>query len=118
MNISHNGLGELVTTFETNSPSPVSAGTLIKLVSGKAAAAGAADEIVGVAADDSRNCKVAVQVGGYIKANYTGTAECGRQYIIAAANNKVEFCDASTAKAIPVKVLFVDATNHIAGFII
>ena len=38
MNISHNGLGELVTTFETDGEQ-LTAGTLIKLSSGRAVAA-------------------------------------------------------------------------------
>ncbi len=117
MNISHNGLGELVTTFETDGEQ-LTAGTLIKLSSGRAVAASEGDGFTGVAADNSRNSKIAVQVGGYVKVQYTGNAGFGRQFVVAKTADSIEFCDASTENAVPVKVISVDSDKHIAGILI
>ena len=117
MNISHNGLGELVTTFAVDGKADIKAGTLIKLIHGEATPAETGDAFIGVAADDSRNGKIAVQVGGYVKTKYTGMADYGLQYVVVDNDNSVEFCSASTENAIPVKALFIDSSNGIAGFI-
>ena len=118
MNISHNGLGELVTTFKTDGSSEISAGTLIKLSSECAVAASEGEGFIGVAADNSRGAKVAVQVGGYVKVEYTGTAGYGRQYVVAKTADSIEFGDSSTENAIPVKVISIDSGNNIAGILI
>ena len=117
MNISHNGLGELVTTFPTDG-SDISAGTLIKITGERAMAASEGNEIIGVAVDDSRNSRVAVQVGGYVKLKYTGNEDYGRKYIVAKTADSVQFCDASTQNAIPVKVLTINFVDNIAGVLI
>lgn len=118
MNISHNGLGELVTTFETSGNESIPAGKVIKIMDGCATTTGEGEGFVGVSVDDSRNKKIAVQVGGYVKVKYTGTADYGLQYVISASASSVEFCDSSTEGAVPVTVLYIDSANEIAGFII
>ena len=118
MNISHNGLGELVTTFATDASASIAAGTLINLSDGAACAAQEGDAFIGVAADNSRGAKIAVQVGGYVKLEYTGTASYGRQYVVAKTADSIEFCDSSEENAIPVKVISIDSGNSIAGILI
>ena len=118
MNISHNGLGELVTTFETSGSDFLPAGEIIKLIDGCATSTGEGEGFIGVSVDGSRNNKIAVQVGGYVKVKYTGTADYGWQYVVSASASSVEFCDSSTEEAVPIKVLYIDSANSIAGIII
>lgn len=116
MKISHNGLAEVVSTFEVAGFDEIEAGTPLILDSNMIVPASEGDAIVGFAADRARNRKVAVQLGGYIRKEYSGTASYGRQYIKTGASGKVAFGSEADENTIPVNVIFIDSENSVAGF--
>ena len=89
MNISLNGYGEQVATFEAEAG--VTAGMPVKMTGNGVVGAGAAlDAFCGVAVS-VRGGFAAVQLGGYVKVAYSGTAPAvGDQKLNCAGGGKVQ----------------------------
>ncbi len=112
MNVSFNGFNQNVLTFI--SEDDISANTPVKMAdNGEVTACADGDEFIGVAVS-SRQGYTGVQMTGYTKMPYTGTAPTvGYKTIAADAACGVKV--AQTGKK--VLVLEVDTTNKTVGFI-
>lgn len=118
MNISHKGLGEVVTTIETGNAA-IEKGALLSLESNKAVSASAGKAFIGTAASEKTGGKIAVQLGGYMEAAYDGVPVYG--------NNKVSVKDSETLSVLSgseetgvsyteISVITIDEANKIIGF--
>ncbi|MCI1965730.1 MAG: hypothetical protein LKJ17_06325 [Oscillospiraceae bacterium] len=89
MNVSLNGFRESMVTFETETS--LSAGTPVKLTAnGVVGPCADGDVFCGVAANE-RGGFAAVQLGGYLRLPYDGTAPAvGFQNLCAAGNGKIK----------------------------
>lgn len=116
MKISHKGLAEVVSTFEVAGFDEIEAGTPLIIDDNMVVPASEGDAIVGFAADRARNRKLAVQLGGYLNKEYTGTASYGRQYIKTGSSGKVAISSEADENTIPVNVIFIDSENSVIGF--
>nr|WP_319489387.1 hypothetical protein [uncultured Caproiciproducens sp.] len=113
MNISLNGCGENVATFEAGSG--VTAGTPVKMTGNGLVGTGAAlDAFCGVAVS-VRGGFAAVQLGGYVKVPYSGTTPVvGYQKLNCAGNGKVQV--ESTGRSM--LITDVDTTAQTCGIIL
>lgn len=114
MRISHKGLAEVVTTFETEEE--LKTGTPVSIKNGKVVAAAEGEELFGFAASDSRKGAVAVQIGGYAEASYTGTAAYGVNSVSVGTNGVLNF-EASDG-AVNIKVIEINETAAKVGFML
>ncbi len=113
MNISLNGYGEQVATFEAEAG--VTAGMPVKMTGNGMVGAGAAlDAFCGVAVS-VRGGFAAVQLGGYVKMPYSGTAPAvGYQKLNCAGSGKVQV--ESTGRSL--LVTDVDTAAQTCGIIL
>lgn len=117
MKISHKGLAEVVSTFETENFSNIEAGAPLTIDSNRVSKAQNDDAIIGFAADKSRNRKVAVQLAGYVETEVDGQIFYGIRHIKMGGEGKAVMSAEADSQTIPVKVIYVDNENSIAGFI-
>lgn len=111
MNLSFNGFGENVITFEAD-PALDCAGVAVKVTQeGKAAAAAAGDKICGVAVN-VRAGFAAVQLKGYMELASAQKIPCGYQNVSVDAQGKLVTSDEGT------QVLVVTSEEDKAGFIL
>lgn len=83
MNVSFNGFQEQVLTLETDTP--LAAGVPVKVTgNGKAAPCADGDSPAGITSGPSREGFAAVQVSGYVRIAYSGTAPAWNRTVIAA----------------------------------
>lgn len=118
MNISHKGLGELVTTFNCAESTTVSKGTLLKIEGGTVEIPSQGESFCGVAADDSRNNKIAVQLRGYAKVKFSGSPACGWRYVVVSDDETLELCDESTTNSHKILVMDIDPETNTMGILL
>lgn len=96
MSVSFGGIGEVVVTFEA--AEGTTAGQPVKMTdSGKVMACASGDRMCGVALFAAEDGHAAVQLRGYVKLGYTGTAPTvGYGYLKAAADGKVAAATSTT----------------------
>ena len=89
MNVSFGGIGEIAATFKTSGT--VNKGNLVKMASGGTVAACAEDDrFCGVALSVAADGFATVQLRGFARVGYTGTAPTvGYAKLLAGAANKV-----------------------------
>lgn len=118
MNISHRGLGEVVTTIET-SDNTIEKGSILSVADNKAVAAAEGKPFVGTAASSPSLGKVAVQVSGYAETGYDGTPVYGTNTVSVKDAQTLSIAgetrDVSTAYA-EISVITIDTVNKIIGF--
>lgn len=114
MAVSFKGIGERVLSFKT--ASAINAGSLVKMsANGTVAACAENDKFIGVVLS-CRNNIAAVQIGGYVKVGYSGTAPTvGYNQLCAKSGTAVEV-DAANGRAL--LVLDVDTTASTAGILL
>ena len=120
MNVSFQGFGEQVLTFETDEE--LKAGIPVKVTeSGKVAACGDGESFAGVTVSPSREGLAAVQMGGYVRMKYTGTAPAfNRTVVTADASGGIKAASAAGGDAAGREVLVVelDAAGGYIGIIL
>ena len=131
MSVSFGGMGEVVATFKTNGV--VKAGNPVKMQSnGTVQACSNSDRFCGIAISVADDGYATVQLGGYMKATYSGSAfSVGYAHALAASDGKVK-ADAGTESSVTVDsdtltvtkytgsevlVVEVDTTAKTVGFI-
>ena len=117
VNISYNGFDNKVIAMESSSN--IANGALVTIAStGKCTQCTANQEFIGVAVC-KRDSVVSVQVGGYVECKYTGTAPSkGYTRLKASAATTVVAASNDDYGINKYKVLKVDETNKIVGFIL
>ena len=116
MKVSFEGIDEKVVTFYNNSTSPAAAGEVVKISgNGEVSACSAGDRICGVclAADEDH---AAVQMGGYMKLDYSGTAPAAG-YATLAADGMGGVKGVSTGGATYL-VIDVDSSDAMVGIML
>ena len=127
MSVSFGGMGEFIATFKTNGV--VAAGNPVKMQgNGTVQACSNGDRFCGIAIAVADDGYATVQLGGYVKATYSGSAfSVGHAYAVAASDGKVK-ADAGTDigtdpdtitkyTGSEVLVIDVDTTAKTVGFI-
>ena len=115
MSISYNGYNSSTLTFEADDELTVGAPVTVD-TDGKAVTAAQGEYFIGICTA-IRGGWASVQTDGYVEAEYTGDAPSYGIYpIIAGANGKV--AAGNDTSLIPYKILKIDETNKIVGFIL
>lgn len=117
MNISHKGLGELVTTFQTDDEN-IQVGDFITIEDNLAIVV-TNGKMDGIAVSTSENGYVGVQIGGYAETKYSGsTPYTGTDYIEATSASSVSVSTSATTDGRLVQVIYVDTDSKRVGFIL
>ena len=115
MKVSFGGIGESVATFYNSESAGASAGNLVKVSgNGEVAACANGNAICGlcISADDNF---AAVQISGFVKATYSGTAPVLGHVKLSAAGGNVVKADSSGREYL---VIELDAAAKTVGFIL
>ena len=115
MKVSFNGYGEQVATFETGS-NVIVGGPVAITGNGIVSGAVTGGDFCGICVSNE-NGYAAVQMKGYMKAEYTGTVNAGRVNLTGVVGGKVKAATGAEV-TVPVQVTDVDTAAKICGFIL
>ena len=113
MSVSFGGIGEIAATFMTSGT--IKAGDTVKMAaSGTVTACAAGERFCGVVLGGESGGHAAVQVGGYVKLPYTGSAPTvGYGCLEAAGDGKVQVDADGTSEVL---IVDVDTAAETVGF--